>query len=59
MTFVNSVEDALYAPDSIVTIAITHQWTRTTDMLVLVKNNATSVGEDITDVQVTMSEVEA
>ena len=42
-----SVEDALYAEHSVVTIAITHEWkwTRSTDMLVLVQGY--KVGEDV------------
>ena len=58
MTFVSSVEDALYAPGSIVTVAITNQFHNSTDVLVLVKNNWNqNVGEDL-DCAVTFDEVE-
>ena len=58
MTFVNSVEDALYAPNSVVTVAITNQFHDSTDVLVLVKNNWNqNVGEDIL-CAVTFDEVE-
>jgi len=42
-----SIEDALYAEDSVITVAITNQWLTTTDLLVTVKNNYVPLAQDI------------
>lgn len=51
-----NLEDALYAEDSIITVGITHQWTRSTDVIMLCTNNYTAIGEDF---QVTATLAEA
>lgn len=56
MTNCSTVEDALYCDTAVVTVAITNEWPHATDMLVLVKNNLSDIGEDLFDTPVTMRE---